>query len=208
MSGSRISPTDSTSDAGEGLAAFHTHGKYLLDKSAEPLQLFLADAQVFVALRLVFRLVKVQQGIVGGVGDGDRGFQLMGDVVGEVAFISSSVFCRRMVRISTQNAKIRIIRMTSEVASMLTSYFNTSCVTGSIKDGSFGGIEVEGVVVLLGVRAGGISGSTGNGQRVHECVGASLSLVDMLQTVGQRDAPVFQLKAQQAVVPRGRRGRR
>ena len=34
----------------EGLAAFHAHGEYLLDKSAEPLQLLLADAQILVAL--------------------------------------------------------------------------------------------------------------------------------------------------------------
>ena len=46
----------------EGLAAFHAHGEYLLDKSAEPLQLLLADAQILVALCLFFRLVKVQQG--------------------------------------------------------------------------------------------------------------------------------------------------
>ena len=70
----------------EGLAAFHAHGEYLLDKSAEPLQLLLADAQILVALCLFFRLVKVQQGIVGGIGYGDRGFQFVGDVVGKVAF--------------------------------------------------------------------------------------------------------------------------
>lgn len=70
----------------EGLAAFHAHGEYLLDKSAEPLQLLLADAQILVALCLFFRLVKVQQGIVGGIGYGDRGFQLMGDIVGEITF--------------------------------------------------------------------------------------------------------------------------
>ena len=60
----------------EGLAAFHAHGEYLLDKSAESLQLLLADAQILVALGLFVRLVKVQQGIVGGIGHGDRGFQL------------------------------------------------------------------------------------------------------------------------------------
>ena len=70
----------------EGLAAFHAHGQYLLHKSAEPLQLFLADAQIFVALCLFFCLIEVQQSIVGGIGYGDRGFQLMGDIVGEITF--------------------------------------------------------------------------------------------------------------------------
>ena len=70
----------------ERLAAFHTHGKNLFYQSAESLQLFLTDTQIFVALYLFFRLVKVQQSIVGCIGNGDRGFQFMGDVVGEVAF--------------------------------------------------------------------------------------------------------------------------
>ena len=55
-------------------------------KSAEPLQLLLADAQILVACAFSFRLVKVQQGIVGGIGYGDKGFQFVGGAVGKVAF--------------------------------------------------------------------------------------------------------------------------
>ena len=117
----------------EGLAAFHAHGEYLLDKSAEPLQLLLADAQILVALCLFFRLVKVQQGIVGGIGYGDRGFQFVVMLLVKSLFISSSVFCCKMVRISIQNAKQRMMRITNEVVRMPDICFSTNGVTGSIQ---------------------------------------------------------------------------
>ena len=153
-------------------------------------------------MRLVFRLVKVQQGIVGGVGDGDRGFQLMGDVVGEVAF-------HLFQRLLPQNGadKYPECEDKDNQNDERGSQYARHLLQHQLRDGLYPktvalvGIEVKGVVVLLGVRAGDISGSTGNGQRVHECVRrVFVARVDMLQTVGQRDAPVFQLKGQQAVV--------
>ena len=69
----------------EGFAAFHTHREDLLDHSFQLLQLALADFQVFAAFLRIIARIEVEQGVIGGVGHGHRGLELMGDVVGEVA---------------------------------------------------------------------------------------------------------------------------
>ena len=49
------------------------------------IQLLPHDIQIFLLL-LVCRTAVVQQYIIGGIGNGDRGFQLMRHIIGEICF--------------------------------------------------------------------------------------------------------------------------
>ena len=69
----------------EGLTAFHAHGKDLLDHSFQFFQLALADFQIFTPLFGVVPRLEVQQGVIGRICHRHRRFELVGDVVGEVA---------------------------------------------------------------------------------------------------------------------------
>ena len=69
----------------EGFAAFHTHREDLLDHSFQLLQLALADFQILAAFLRIIARIEVKEGVVGGVGDGYRCLEFVGDVVGEVA---------------------------------------------------------------------------------------------------------------------------
>ena len=63
---------------------FHAHREDLFHHSAQPFQLLPAQGQVVASFALVGLLVKVEQGVVGGIGHGNGRLQLVGDVIGEV----------------------------------------------------------------------------------------------------------------------------
>ena len=70
----------------EVLTLFHAHGQNLFHQATELLELCLDDLQISVSFFRVLGSLEVQHGIIGSVGYGYRGLELMSDVMSEILF--------------------------------------------------------------------------------------------------------------------------
>ncbi|CDB10651.1 unknown [Bacteroides sp. CAG:633] len=187
----------------EGLASLHRHGEYLLYQPAEALQLLLADAQVAFALAGVVGLVEVEQGIGGGIGHGNGGFQFVGDVVGKVAF-------HFLQRLLPQDGVDEVPEGEAEDEEDDRRSYQYACHLPQHEASQrFGGKTIdivfrrgEGVLVADGIGTGHIAGcaACGQGIGIEPAVLGVVARVQVLQAVAYGDVHFPEAGVEQAVV--------
>ena len=187
----------------KGLAPLHRHAEYLLHQSAQAVKLFLADGEVASAFGLVGVLAEVQQGVVGGVGYGDGGLQLVGDVVGEVVLhlLQRALAQQGADKVPEGEAQDEHdAGRRGQYARHLPQHQSAHGLRGEPVEPL--AVQVVAVLIGLGPGGGGVACRAPHAQCVDVGVGRiyRIAAVQVRQSVGHVEPAAPQLVVQQAVV--------